>query len=320
MKNIVLGIIALFLAVLVIAALAYSDPLYLLEKNMRKYNDGEIVSESLVGYIPPAPTSATTTETEPASDEPYYAAAARRMEERGIFPSADTFNPNAAITRARFTQVMCTVLGLEEEAKGMKGKTAYVDVPEKYWASGYINCATAHGLIGGVGDGFFGPEDVVLYEQGIKVALVCLGEDGDVKSSPNNWAAAYLARAAEIGLTDGLTGKAGELLHCDDFAVLTDRIITILETRAAEATAETTVATAVTTAATRAVTTAATTAATTAETTTETTAETTTETTTATTPEPTVELTLATAAPASPEESAETASTDVVAETTAPTL
>ena len=208
MRNIVLGIIALFLAVLVIAALAYSDPLYLLEKNMRKYNDGEIVSESLVGYIPPAPTSATTTETEPASDEPYYAAAASRMAERGIFPSGDAFNPNAAITRARFTQVMCTVLGLEEEAKGMKGKTAYVDVPEKYWASGYINCATAHGLIGGVGDGFFGPEDVVLYEQGIKVALVCLGEDGDVKSSPNNWAAAYLARAAEIGLTDGLTGKA----------------------------------------------------------------------------------------------------------------
>ena len=316
MRNILLGITALFLAVLVIAAFAYSDPLYLLEKNMRKYNDGEIVSESLVGYIPPAPTSATTTETEPASDEPYYAAAARRMEERGIFPSADTFNPNAAITRARFTQVMCTVLGLEEEAKGMKGRTAYVDVPEKYWASGYINCATAHGLIGGVGDGFFGPEDVVLYEQGIKVALVCLGEDGDVKSSPNNWAAAYLARAAEIGLTDGLTGKAGELLHCDDFAVLTDRIITILETRAAETTAETTVATAVTTAATRAVTPAATTAAATAETTTETTPETT----TATTPEPTVELTLATAAPASPEEPAETASTDVVAETNAPTL
>ena len=57
MRNILLGIIALFLAVLVIAALAYSDPLYLLEKNMRKYNDGEIVSESLVGYIPPAPAS-----------------------------------------------------------------------------------------------------------------------------------------------------------------------------------------------------------------------------------------------------------------------
>lgn len=314
MRNILLGIIALFLAVLVIAALAYSDPLYLLEKSMRKYNDGEIVSESLVGYIPPAPTSHTTAETEPASnapapDEPYYAAAASRMAARGIFPAGNAFNPDAAITRARFTQVICIALGLEEEAKGMKGKTAYVDVPEKYWASGYINCATAHGLIGGVGDGFFGPEDVVLYEQGIKVALVCLGEDGDVKSSPNDWAAAYLARAAEIGLTDGLTGKAGELLHCDDFAVLTDRIITILDTRAAETTVTET-----TTAETTTAETAATKAVTTVATTTETTVETTAETTTATTPAPTVELTLATAAPASPDEPAETASTDAGSE------
>ena len=241
MKNILLGIFALFLAVLVVVAIAYSDPLYQIEESMRKYNNGEIVSESMAGYIPPE-TSAETTESTP--EEPYYAAAAARMAERGIFPAGDAFNPDAAITRSRFTQVICAILGLEDEAKEMKGKTDYVDVPENYWASGYINCATAHGLIGGVGDGFFGPEDVVLYEQGIKVALGCLGEDENVKSDPNarDWSAAYLARAAEIGLTDDLTGKAGELLRCGDFAVLADRIAEALADRAAETaeTAETT--------------------------------------------------------------------------------
>ena len=49
MRNILLGIVALFLAVLAVAAIAYSDPMYLIETNMRKYNDGEIVSESLAG-------------------------------------------------------------------------------------------------------------------------------------------------------------------------------------------------------------------------------------------------------------------------------
>ena len=239
MRNILLGIVALFLAVLAVAAIAYSDPMYLIETNMRKYNNGEIVSESLAGYIPPAPSTAEISTSAP--DEPYYAAAAARMAARGIFPAGDAFSPHAAITRARFTQVICALLGLEAEAKEMKGKTDYVDVPENYWASGYINCATAHGLIGGVGDGFFGPEDVVLYEQGIKVALGCLGEDGNVKSDPNasDWSVAYLARAAEIGLTDDLTGKAGELLRCGDFAVLADRIAEALADRAAE-TAETT--------------------------------------------------------------------------------
>lgn len=229
MKNILLGIFALFLAVLVVAAIAYSDPLYQIEESMRKYNDGKIVSESLAGYIPPE-TSAETTESTP--EEPYYAAAAARMAERGIFPAGDAFNPNAAITRSRFTQVICAILGLEDEAKGMKGKTDYVDVPENYWASGYINCATAHGLIGGVGDGFFGPEDVVLYEQGIKVAMVCIGETVQFDPDTTNWVAAYITRAEEIGLTDDLAGAPGELLHCDDFAVLADRIVEILAERA----------------------------------------------------------------------------------------
>ena len=231
MKNILLGIFALFLAVLVVVAIAYSDPLYQIEESMRKYNNGEIVSESMAGYIPPE-TSAETTESTP--EEPYYAAAAARMAERGIFPAGDAFNPDAAITRSRFTQVICAILGLEDEAKEMKGKTDYVDVPENYWATGYINCATAHGLIGGVGDGFFGPEDVVLYEQGIKVAMVCIGENVQFDPDTTNWVAAYLTRATQIGLTDDLTGAPGELLHCDDFAVLADRIVEILAARAAD--------------------------------------------------------------------------------------
>ncbi|PWM56547.1 MAG: hypothetical protein DBX93_04760 [Oscillospiraceae bacterium] len=237
MKNILLGIFALFLAVLAVAAIAYSDPLYQIEESMRKYNDGKIVSESLAGYIPPETleTPEVTTEATSAEpEEPYYAAAAARMAERGIFPAGDAFNPNAAITRSRFTQVICAILGLEDEAKGMKGKTDYVDVPENYWASGYINCATAHGLIGGVGDGFFGPEDVVLYEQGIKVAMVCIGETVQFDPDTTNWVAAYITRAEEIGLTDDLAGAPGELLHCDDFAVLADRIVEILAERAAD--------------------------------------------------------------------------------------
>lgn len=237
MKNILLGIFALFLAVLVVVAIAYSDPIYLIEQNMRKYNNGEIVSESMAGYIPleTLETPEVTTEATSAEpEEPYYAAAAARMAERGIFPAGDAFNPDAAITRSRFTQVICAILGLEDEAKEMKGKTDYVDVPENYWATGYINCATAHGLIGGVGDGFFGPEDVVLYEQGIKVAIVCIGENVQFDPDTTNWVAAYLTRAAQIGLTDDLTGAPGELLHCDDFAVLADRIVEILAARAAD--------------------------------------------------------------------------------------
>ena len=70
MKNILLGIFALFLAVLVVAAIAYSDPLYQIEESMRKYNDGKIVSESLAGYIPPETLETPEVTTEATSAEP----------------------------------------------------------------------------------------------------------------------------------------------------------------------------------------------------------------------------------------------------------
>lgn len=227
MKQIVLGILLLFLAVLVIAAFAYTDPNYLARQSKRAFGDSDdaVTTTDVIGTQDPAVG---------AEDPPYYVEAAQRMAARGILPAGDAFDPDAALKRARMTQIFCHVLGLDEEAQSMKGKTDYVDVPENYWASGYINCATAHGLIGGVGDGFFGPEDVVLYEQGIKVALVCLGEEDGIRSDPSDWASAYLAHAEEIGLTDSLTGKAGELLRYDDFAVLIDRVVQALDSRTAE--------------------------------------------------------------------------------------
>lgn len=226
MKQIILGIIMLFLAVLVIAAFAYTDHDYLVRQSKRLFGDTD-ASVTTTDVI-------DTAEPESNTNTPYYADAAARMAARGILPAGDAFDPDAALKRASMTQIFCLVLGLEEEAQGMKGKTDYVDVPENYWASGYINCATAHGLIGGVGDGFFGPEDVVLYEQGIKVALVCLGEEDSIHADPGDWASAYLAHAEKIGLTDTLTGKAGELLRYDDFAVLIDRVVQALDARAAE--------------------------------------------------------------------------------------
>jgi len=85
------------------------------------------------------------------------------------------FNSESTITRAEFATIVCRMLGYEEEANRHKGKSLYTDVSENHWASGYIYVASELGVISGYGDGRFGPEDPVKYEQAIKMLVCALG-------------------------------------------------------------------------------------------------------------------------------------------------
>ena len=79
-----------------------------------------------------------------------------------------SFGPEKDITRAEFATVVCRALGLGNPAKGA---TQFADVPADHWAAGYINLAAGQGIVNGYGDGNFGPEDNVTYEQAIKIPV-----------------------------------------------------------------------------------------------------------------------------------------------------
>jgi len=118
-----------------------------------------------------------------------------------------SFQPEGSITRAEFAAVVVRMLGQESQAAGSAGVTPYTDVPADYWASGYINIATQLGIINGYGDGNFGPEDPVLYEQAVKMVVIALGY-GPV-CDPASYPVSYLTKAGQIGITTGLNGQNG---------------------------------------------------------------------------------------------------------------
>lgn len=232
MRQILTGIIVLLVIVLVVSAFAYSSSLFQIEQSMRKYNDGDVVSASLGGYIPTDPEQSAemtdpTGETA-ATTESLYDGAVRRMTERGLLPA--NFNPNAKFTRARLAAVICDVLDVLDEAEALKGETPFVDVPADYWASGYINYAAQNGLIGGGSDGYYNPDAVVKFEDAIKVFVCMVGMDDELWIDPEDWSSAYLYCAEQNGLLDGLTGKKGNDMRCSDLAILADRMVTLLGT------------------------------------------------------------------------------------------
>ncbi len=115
-----------------------------------------------------------------------------------------TFGAEKDITRAEFAAVVCRALGMEASANGAKGATQFIDVPADHWASGYINLANGQGIVNGYGDGKFGPEDNVTFEQAVKMLVVALGFE-PMAVQKGGYPTGYLVIANQYGMTKGVS-------------------------------------------------------------------------------------------------------------------
>lgn len=138
-----------------------------------------------------------------------YADAVELLSALNIIKGDDlgNFNPENTITRAEAAAVVCRALGLENSAAGAKGITAFTDVPADHWATGYINLATQNGVINGHGDGTFGPEDPVTYDQMVKMLVCALGFE-PMAAQKGGFPTGYLVVANNYKMTAGVTATA----------------------------------------------------------------------------------------------------------------
>ncbi|MBQ9757478.1 MAG: S-layer homology domain-containing protein [Clostridia bacterium] len=108
-------------------------------------------------------------------DSAYYEAV-ETLTKLGIAKgtSETAFEPEAGVTRAQMAAFIARIQGYGETAEG-SAVTPFTDVPADYWASGYIANAAGKGIINGYGDGTFGPENPVKYEEAVKMIMATLG-------------------------------------------------------------------------------------------------------------------------------------------------
>ena len=128
------------------------------------------------------------------------------------------FNPESTITRAEFSTIVCRMLGYENDASKYKGKTVFNDVASSHWASGYIFVASQLGIINGYGNGNFGPQDPVTYEQAIKMLIcaveydktdICISAGVECPDGIIPYPDGYMAIAEKYNLADSLC-KTGD--------------------------------------------------------------------------------------------------------------
>ncbi len=135
-----------------------------------------------------------------------YAEAANILANLGVLTgyTDGSFKPNNTITRAEVAAVMVRVMNLQEQP----GATPFTDVPSDHWAAGYINAAASAGVINGYGDGTFGPENNVLYEEVVKMIVCALGRD--IQAQAGGYPAGYLSVANGEEITKGANGTVGQ--------------------------------------------------------------------------------------------------------------
>lgn len=121
-----------------------------------------------------------------------------------------SFGPDKTITRAEFAAVVVRMLGMEDAAAGAAAATNFTDVPATHWAAGYVKIANQKGIIAGYGDGKFGPDDEVTYEQAIKMLVCALGYAPMFADVADAYPTAYMAQANTLGMTIGAVGKIGD--------------------------------------------------------------------------------------------------------------
>ncbi len=118
-----------------------------------------------------------------------------------------SYKPAQTVTRAEMAKLIVTALGLNPTA----GTTSFTDMANAQWAVPCVGYAESLGIINGYGDGRFGPNDQVTYDQAITMIVRALGYTTDCNEMQGVWPAVYVQKANELGILKDVntTGSAG---------------------------------------------------------------------------------------------------------------
>lgn len=126
---------------------------------------------------------------------------------------ADTFAPDAAVSRAQLVTILWRM-----EGSPASGSGSFADVTAGSWYAQAVGWAAANNIVGGYGDDKFGPDDSITREQFAAILYRYAGYKGyNVNASADlggyadsgkvsGWASAAMGWANAAGLITGMTG------------------------------------------------------------------------------------------------------------------
>lgn len=116
-----------------------------------------------------------------------------------------TFKPEGTITRAEFTKMLVCAMGYED--RQYFGNPQFGDID--MWAKNYITTAYGLGIVDGMDDYVFAPNDPVTYVQAQKMMVCALGYV-DNAIAAGGWPDGYIQLAGSLKLKNDISGVAND--------------------------------------------------------------------------------------------------------------
>ena len=141
----------------------------------------------------------------PDVDELTYVEAVDVLTELGIVEGSNgQLLPTGNLTRAQAAKLIAyTMLG-KKAADALQADVApFVDVPAYHWAAGYVEYCADQGIVGGMGDGTFAPEENVTGSQFAKMLLCAVGYGEKGEFTGLSWDSTVNSQATKLGVFDG---------------------------------------------------------------------------------------------------------------------
>lgn len=141
-------------------------------------------------------------------------------DENGEFRLDDT------IIRSEVAKMAVHAMGLESAAESSKGETKFNDVGTDHWANGYINIATAQGLIEGDGDGNFRPNDSITYAEAMAIMVRATGYT-PMADDKGGYPTGYISVGSSNGINKNVEGSTNEAITRGNVAYMTSNALDV---------------------------------------------------------------------------------------------
>lgn len=135
-----------------------------------------------------------------------YAEAVEYLNDIGIMQGDNlgNFNPDKSVTRAEMAAIICRMLDETELATS----NVFSDVPATHWANKYVAKVSELGIVNGYGDGKFGPDDQVTYEQAVTMLVRSMGLQ-DIAINAGGYPDGYIFVADDYGYSKNVLATKG---------------------------------------------------------------------------------------------------------------
>ncbi len=126
---------------------------------------------------------------------------------------SSNFNAKDNLTRAQAAKIISYLLLGNKTAEALAGSGKFTDVAKTSWSAGFVDYCASTGVVNGVGDGKFDPNDQLTGYQFAKMLLGALGYDTTIQGFTGaDWQINVSKIANLVGLFEGLNIKGTDVL------------------------------------------------------------------------------------------------------------